>query len=162
MTNKSKITPESIKKRLEASAKGGRNKRGIKNKSTIDREKVLQLAKDIVAGRTRRLIDTQTLLAMGTIKVFVIRYEMIGKKKVAKKPELVTGEEQIINALHYEYADGESPNDNDEYYFVTTKDPDNQAINSLLDRTYGRSTENKVVSIEKGMGALLDEIEDEE
>lgn len=140
---------------------GGKNKKGTKNKSTIDRENVLNLAKDIIAGRTRKLVDTQTMLALGTIKVFRIRYEFVGKKRVAQKPELVTDDETIANVLYHEYADGEDPSDDSEYFFVTTKDPENQAIKDLLDRTFGKATENRNLTIDKGMGAILDAIEDE-
>jgi hypothetical protein len=42
-----------------------------------------------------------------------------------------------------------------------TKEPDNQALNSLMDRTFGKATENKNHIIQKGIGAILDEIEGE-
>lgn len=142
--------------------KGGKAKKGTKHKSTIDRERILEQAKDIVAGRTKKLIDTASMIAFGTIKCFVIKYDYIGKKRVARKPELVTDDETIANILYHEYADGEDISDDSEYYFVTTVDPNIIAIKELLDRTFGRATENKTITLEKGMGALLDEIEDED
>ena len=154
-------TPEHKAMLRRVASSGGKHRLGVKNKSTIDREKILAVAKDIVAGRTRKLIDTQTMLALGTIKVFVIRYDFIGKKRVARKPELVTDDETIANVLYHEYADGEDPSDDSEYFFVTTKDPENQAIKDLLDRTFGKATENRNVIFEKGMGEILDAIEDE-
>lgn len=142
---------------------GAGKKKGSKNVATIEREKVLEMAKDIIAGRTRRLIDTQTILATGGIKVYVMRSHWEGsgktKKLVKGKPEIVTDDEEICAALDSEFGDGESPNDENSYYFVITKDPDNQAINSLLDRTFGRTTENKTITLNKGMGEWLDEIE---
>ena len=152
-------TPEQIAKLKEAASRGGKANLGKKKQATIDRENVLNLAKDIIAGRTRKLVDTQTMLALGTIKVFRIRYEFVGKKRIAQKPELVSDDETIANVLYHEYADGEDPSDDSEYFFVTTKDPENQAIKDLLDRTFGKATENKILHVDKQMGAVLDELE---
>lgn len=159
---KLKKTPEQIAKLKEAGRKGGKANLGKKKSTTIEREKILEQAKDIVAGRTRRLIDTASMIAFGTIKCFVIKYDFIGKKRVARKPELVTDDETIANILYHEYADGEDPSDDSEYFFVTTVDPNIVAIKELLDRTFGKATENKTITLEKGMGALLDEIEGED
>lgn len=148
-----KISPE---RRKELSAKGGKNKKGTKNKTTIEREKVLEMAKDIIAGRTKALIDTQTILATGGIKIYKIIYDIkinyIGRGKtkqairtrVARKPEIVFREDEITAVLDHKYGDGEhteDPNHETEFFFVVTKDPENQAINSLLDRTFGKATE---------------------
>ena len=158
--NSKKEKPKQDMKAL--GAKGGKAKKGVKHKTTIERDKILEMAKDIVAGRTRRLIDTASMIAFGTIKCFVIKYDFIGKKRVARKPELVTDDETIASILYHEYADGEDMSDDSEYFFVTTVDPNIVAIKELLDRTFGKATENKTITLEKGMGALLDEIEEEE
>lgn len=158
-------TNQTTKKKKGGARPGAGRKKG-KAKKTIEREQILEMAKNIVAGRTRTLIDTQTLLAVGTIKVFVIRSHWEGqgknRRKVKSKPELVSNEEDIIKVIDYEYGEGENPSDDDEYFFVTTKEPDNQAINALLDRTFGKPTENKTLVVEKGMGALLDELEEDD
>jgi len=156
---KLKRSPKEVARIREMASKGGKAKLGAKHKTTIDRENVLNLAKDIIAGRTQKLIDTQTMLALGTIKIFRIRYEFIGKKRVAQKPELVSDDETIKEVLYHEYADGEDPSDDSEYFFVTTKDPENQAIKDLLDRTFGKATENRVLQVETKMGAILDALE---
>ncbi len=164
------------KKSKKKDNKGGKRpgagrKKGSLNKTTIERNKVLDLAKDIIAGRTRKLIDTQSVLAMGALKVFCIRSHWEGsgknKKLIRDKAFLVENEEDIIKILDYEYGDGEDPNKHEhgedwDYFFVVTKDPENNAINSLLDRTFGRPTEHKVLESTKGMGALLDDLEDED
>lgn len=151
-----KKTPE-FKARLRAFAlQGGKNRKGTKNKTTLEREKVLEMAKNIVAGRTKALIDTQTILATGGIKIFKIIYDIkidyvgTGKNKqarrtrVARKPVIVSREDEITAVLDHEYGDGkhtDEPNSETEFFFIVTKDPDNQAINSLLDRTFGKATE---------------------
>lgn len=155
-------SPEHIAMLKRVASSGGKTNKGKKKQATIDREKILEQAKDIVAGRTKKLIDTASMIAFGTIKCFSIKYDFIGKKRVARKPELVKDDATIASILYHEYADGEDPSDDSEYFFVTTVDPNIIAIKELLDRTFGRATENKTITLEKGMGALLDEIEGEE
>jgi len=136
------------------SRKGGLNRAGTKNKTTIAREQVLEHLKQTISDRAKKLIDIQTILANGGIKVFKIEYyyEMVGKTSVkkAKKPELVVTDDEIANALDFEFGDGDSPSDDQAFYFVITKDPDNQAINSLLDRAFGKATEFKKVGLDIG------------
>ena len=159
-------TPEHKAYMRKISANGGRAKKGKKHKTTIEREKVLELAKDIIAGRTKRLIDTQSILAMGAIKVYVIHSHWEGsgknKKRVKDKAEIVSDDEEIGRALDYEFGEGDNPSDDDSYYFVMTKEPDNSAIDSLLNRTFGKATENKNLTVDRGMGELLDEMEEDD
>lgn len=142
---------------------GGLRKRGTTARSVVERNQLLEIAKDIVAGRTRKLIDAQTMMAMGCIKVFVVRTFIDEKgNKVKGKPVIVSDEDEIANALDHEFAEGDTPNNEMNYYFVMTDRPDNQAINSLLDRTFGKPIENKNIVLQKGMGELLDELSSEE
>ncbi len=133
----------------ELGRKGSR--KGKKNKKTIDRERMLKEMQDHVASKSRTLMTSQMILAMGTIKVFRIDTETVGSGK-EKKPVLVTSDYEIINALDYYYAEGESPNDDDTYYFVSTKDPDNHAIKDLLDRTFGKAQESVAVQHSGSVG----------
>lgn len=150
-SKKSTKTPEELRKaRSEAGKIGGRNKRGKRSHLVLEREAVLEAWKNGVHKRTQSLLQAQTMLAMGAIKVFRIDYEWrgIGKNryKIAKKPDIVISEEEIMDALDHEYGAGESPSDDMKFYFVMTKDPDNSAINSLLDRTFGRAKESIEIS----------------
>lgn len=142
------------KKRTLPPGMGGRQPgagrpKGTRNALTVEREKVLEDWKNGVARRATALLQAQTVLATGCIKVFVIRshWEGSGKnaKRVRSKPEIVETDEEIIAALDHEYGDGESPNDDDVYYFVATKDPENGAIDSLLNRTFGKPKESVAV-----------------
>ena len=163
---------KTIKKKKGGARPNTGPKKGSKHQSTIDREKILEEAKNIVAGRTRKLIDTQTVLAMGAIKIFKIHYHWEGSDKkrtlIKDKAEIVENEEEIKKVIDYEYGSGdEDPNSHEDddkeydYFFVITKDPDNQALNSLMDRTFGRATENKNHIIQKGIGQILNDIEEE-
>ncbi len=161
------------KKKKGGKQPGAGRPKGRKNETTIDREKILETAKDIIAGRTRKLIDTQTILATGAIKIYKIHYHWEGSAKkrtlIKDKPELVENDQEIIQVIDWEFGSQEmgNPSDHDhedqeyDYFFVMTKEPDNQAINSLMDRTFGKATENKNIVANIGMGALLDEIEEE-
>ena len=162
-----------IKKKRGGARPGAGKPKGTKHQQTIDREKVLEEAKNIIAGRTRKLIDTQTILAMGAIKIYKIHYHWEGSAKkrtlIKDKPEIVEDDQEIIHVIDWEFGSGAmgDPNNHDQedqeydYYFVMTKEPDNQALNSLMDRTFGKATENKNHIIQKGIGAILNDIEQE-
>lgn len=147
------------KKRGGGKQPGAGRPKGRKNNATIEREAALEAFKNGVTKRANALMNVQTMLAFGTIKVFRIETEYSGsgknRKATRKKPVLVSDDEEIINALDYTYGDGESPNDDETYYFVTTKDPENNAINSLLDRTFGKPKEQIAI---KHTGLSLKEL----
>jgi hypothetical protein len=164
---------KTIKKKKGGARPNSGPKKGTKYTPTIEREKILEEAKNIIAGRTRKLIDTQTILAMGAIKIYKIHYHWEGSAKkrtlIKDKPEIVEDDEEIIHVIDWEFGSGAmgDPNNHDQedseydYYFVMTKEPDNQALNSLMDRTFGKATENKNHIIQKGIGAILNDIEQE-
>lgn len=145
--NNENINPQ--KKKNGGRRPGAGRPKGSKNLSTIEREEALESWKSDVAKRTRGLLQAQTILAVGCIKVFCIHshWEGSGKNRrlVKGKPKVVESEWEIIKALDYEYGDGDSPNTDTEYYFVSTKDPDNSAIDSLLNRTFGKPKESVAV-----------------
>ena len=64
-------------------------------------------------------------------------------KEVKSKPELVTNQTEIEEYLAGEYEDG------DDYYFITTTTPDNRALDSLIDRVFGKA-QQKVDVTSKG------------
>lgn len=142
------ISEELRKIKIEAGRKGGRNKKGKRSKLVLTREEALKAFHNGVIKSTTGLLNVQRMLAFGSIKVFRIdsHWEDSSngktKYKVKSKPILVSDEDEIIAALDYEFGSGESPNDDSTYYFVTTKDPDQRAIDSLLDRTFGRPKES--------------------
>lgn len=135
----------------EFASKGGKARLGIKHKTTMAREQMLEHLKQTISDRAKKLIDIQTVLANGAIKVFKTTYHFEGdgknRKKVANKPVLVEDTEELSNVLDYEFCEGENPSDDMQYFFVMTKEPDNNAINSLLDRAFGKATELKKVGL---------------
>lgn len=116
--------------------KGGRPK-GKKAQKTIEREEGLKLFRERVVRITSKLQNSQISLATGQQFLYVITTHMEGKKRVKDKPRLIT-DPKTIRA----YLDGTFDGNDDEFYYITTKEPDNKALDSLLDRTYGKAKEN--------------------
>ena len=121
--------------------KGGRPI-GSKSEKTLEKDRVLAKVKDKILQRAERIIDAQSSLALGQQYLYVIKTETINGKRVKSKPELVTDPETISQFLDGEYGDGDSLNDEEEYYFISTKEPSNQAIDSMMNRAFGRPTES--------------------
>jgi hypothetical protein len=82
-----------------------------------------------VAKNADQLFNAQMSLATGAALLFRVDKDEKGKDLPAVQ---VTDSEEIKA-----YIDGEV--DQDGYYFITTKLPDNKAIDSLLDRTFGKA-----------------------
>lgn len=111
----------------ENGKKGGRPL-GRKNLATIEKELELQYIKERVSKAKEKLLDAQISLAQGVSFLYRIDKDAKGKDK---KPELVTSQWEIE-----QYLSGET--DADSYYYITTQKPENNAIDSLLDRTVGK------------------------
>lgn len=134
----------------ENAKKGGRPA-GSKSQTTIDREQILKAWRGRAAGKADYLLDRQLHIAGGQAFLFRIDKEKIGPKRYRKlKPVLVTD----VNEIH-EYierltsgedmdhdsnsGDDESSDGESSYYYITIKEPNNLAIDSILDRTFGRA-----------------------
>lgn len=136
--------------------KGGR-KPGVKTYATLQKEAVLKQFRNEVMGITHVLFKEQLHLATGRSYLFKIDKKAVkttvGKKTIVKyinkPPKRVTAEGEILDYLKGMVKRGDHEDDSDPdsaYYFITTKDADNKAIDSLLDRTFGKSVQQ--VSIE--------------
>jgi hypothetical protein len=139
-------------------AKGGRRpgagrKPGKKLPKTLEREKTLEAYRQRVLKLADKLLDKQLVLANGQQFLYKIEKEWIktgaGEKAGywrGKKPELVENESEIREYLEHfvEEANGDPEDDQDPsatYYFITTKEPDSRTLDSIFDRTFGRSTQ---------------------
>jgi len=114
---------------------------GSKNSKTIDNEIVEDEIRQRVLRGKEALINAQFNLATGVAHLFVIETETdVNGKKTKKRPRLVEDQQTIENYLNGDY-EGE-----DDYYYITTKLPDNKAIDSLIDRTIGKSMQRTDVT----------------
>lgn len=118
--------------------------KGTKTDNTIFKnlvkEKVKQKLEQRVLGSMQSLLNAQFSLARGEqllYRVPVIKVETKGGgfKLEKQKPELVTDQNEIERFLAGEYDN----NKDYSYYYITTKQPENKAIDSLLDRVFGRA-----------------------
>lgn len=158
---------ERAKRLSELAKKSPRNgKRGM-SKARLTKEEAFRVVQERIIERSLKLTNAQTMLGLGTIKVFRIdaHYEYFGKikKLVKEKPVLVKSDEEIIKVLDNEYSNGEDPNYDDgdraTFYFVETKDANNQAIDSQLNRVFGKALDklditsggNKIAPVIVGM-----------
>lgn len=122
--------------------KGGRPK-GSLNKVTLEKRAVLDAFNQRVMLQADALFNAQFSLAVGTQKVFRIDETEDDKGKVKREHVLVTDPDEI-KALLDEHDGGNGEVDGS-YYYITTAMPDNRAIDSMLNRTFGKPTEHTVV-----------------
>lgn len=123
-----KLTPE----QAAAMGKLGGRKRGSKNQATKDREAALSDYRERVRHLTGNLLNYQLTLARG--QTFLYKIEINPKTKQKSRPILIEDQETIEAYLNHEL-----DNESDEYYYLTTKEPNTNTIDSMLDRTYGKS-----------------------
>lgn len=116
--------------------KGGKRKNAGRKKGSLGKKKLeekiflLELRQRVMRSMGE-LITSQMNLAIGTQMLFVIEKNKDGTRS---KPKLITNQKTIE-----EYLAGELDERDDEYYFITTERADNRAIDSLLDRTFGKA-----------------------
>lgn len=123
---------------------------------TLERHKVLEAMRQRIMNKADLLTDKQLSLAVGQQFLYKIEKEFInlgtdkkGNKKgywKNKRPKLVTDEWEIRAYLEnlVDVANGDVEDDQDEgatYYYITAKEPSNQALDSMLDRTFGRAAQ---------------------
>ena len=93
------------------------------------------------------LQDAQFTLAKGLTYLYKIEKKKIvgprgGVSYQAQKPVLVTDPEEMRAYIEGTIVEGDAGDENDPgatYYFLTAKDPDNKAIDSMLDRSFGKA-----------------------
>ena len=81
-------------------------------------------------------------LAVGVSFLYRIDKDEDGNNK---KAELVTDCDEIKSFLDA-HPEGEAGNVGDSYYYITTVKPDNSALDSMLNRAFGKPTEVHEIS----------------
>lgn len=129
--------------------KGGRPK-GVKTLAILQREEVMAKWRQRVFKFADRLLDSQMSLAAGQMFLYRIDKEFVATGKgpaggFYKKLRPVLVEDELeIRAYVERDVEGANPVDDDNdsgssYYYITAKEPNNQAIDSMLDRAGGRA-----------------------
>lgn len=138
---------ENLENLKNKSSWGGKRKKsgrkaGSLNKATLEKKKIEEAFTQRVLGSAERLFNSQFSLAQGCSHLYRID-EVRRGKEIKRKHVLVTDPEEIRMYLDEEV-------DPDKYYYITTKSPDNKAIDSLLDRAFGRAKQKVEVGGEDG------------
>lgn len=128
---------------------GGRPK-GRRNSKTLIALEVKRLRDQRILGMQDMLIDAQTSLARGQQFLYRIdKQEIVGPKGGKSyrnlPPKLVVDEWEIRDYLDNKITNGNSDDESDpsaSYYYMTTKEPVNQAIDSLNQSVFGRPKES--------------------
>lgn len=133
---------------------GAGRKPGKKLPKTLERERVLEAIRQRTMKIADRIVDKQLVLVNGQQFLYRIDKTWVktGKGETSgywknEKPVLVESEGEIRDYLERlsDEANGDIEDDKDPgtaYYFITVKEPSNQAIDSMLDRTFGKSTQS--------------------
>ena len=105
---------------------------GSKNKKTLEQEVVREEFRNRILLNVYDLLTAQMNIAKGSSYMYRIEETEKGKKKHV----LVTDPDEIAEVLDECEGNGVL---NDNYYYITTQAPDNRALDSLLDRVFGKS-----------------------
>lgn len=137
---------------------GAGRKPGALNAATLDRIKVNEHLRQRTMRVADRLFESQLTLAQGQTFLFRIDKQWVETKggKAGfwknKKPVIETSPEVIAAFLDGEYDDRDEENGGASYYFITTKEPQNMALDSMLDRALGGAP--KALEISNPDGSL--------
>lgn len=125
-----------------------------KNPDTIEKEEAIRQFKERVARHTDRIFNSQLDLALGEKYLMVVR--TIGKGTKQRRETEIISDPELIK----QYLDEELTDSNEEYYFMTTKGANNQALEALLNRAYGRPKDTlDVTSNGRTIGQVVQELD---
>lgn len=127
-------------------AKAGRGK-GSQNKATIERKTAETALKQRILKSVDRLFNAQLALAEG--QTYVMRIDETGEGKNKRREHNVVTSPEEIKAFLDEHEGGSGIVD-DTYYYITTKAPDNRAIDSMMDRVFGKA--RQTIGLDGGEG----------
>lgn len=163
--NSAKPVDKSVSKRGGARPGAGRPK-GKMEAKTIEKMHIKKAFEDRVAKNADQLFNAQMSVALGCQYLFKRERSGTGKKARWGKFMIVEDPEEILK-----YLDGEFKNSATKYFMLSTEKPDVKAIDSLLDRGFGRAPQNlnikddrpdPIAALLGKFGLLDDEEEDSE
>lgn len=112
---------------------GAGRPKGSQNEATKERLAIKQAFQDRVAANADRLFNSQFNLATGEQYLMCKRIVGIGTKQ-----RVVTDVVDSVETIK-DYINGDLDNSDDEYYFISTKPANGMAIDSMLDRAFGKA-----------------------
>jgi len=121
---------------------------GALSKQTLERNAVKAALEQRILQKADELHNAQYALAVGSLCIF--RVEQDGKKK---KHILVTDTDEIKEVL--DTNEGTSGKVGESYYIVSTQQPDNKAIDSMLDRVFGKAPQTIEINHNETVDKIL-------
>lgn len=115
---------------------GAGRKPGGMNKTTIESLRAKQAFIARVNKNVDRLFNSQLDLALGEKYLMVIK--TVGKGAKARRETTIVDDPETIKR----FFDGDLEDTETEYYFMTTKAANNIALDSLLNRSFGKPKES--------------------
>lgn len=144
-----------IKKKRGGKRIGSGRPPGRKDNKTLEKEAVLRVVEQRYMRATDSIVNARLSLARGQQFLFRIDKEEVkgpkgGTSYRSLPPKLVTAEWEIQSYLEGMISEGDHENENDPsaaYYYITTKEPVNAAIDSIENRVFGKPTESLAVDV---------------
>lgn len=115
---------------------GAGHPKGKKTKTVLEREAAAKVFKERVAKNVDRLFNAQLDLAVG--EKYLMLIETTGKGVNRKRTTSIVTDIEIIKR----FLDEDLDNTETEYYFMTTKPANNQALEGMLNRSFGKAKES--------------------
>lgn len=140
MASSKKQSLENLALAKLSNKKRGRRK-GQLSQKTLDKMRVKKNLDQRILRATDPIVNAQIALATGLSFLYKVHTD---KKGIRSRPELITTQGVIEDYLAGDLED----NDDGDYYYITTKEPNNQALDSLLNRVHGKPTESVAVTVE--------------
>lgn len=127
---------------------GAGKPKGHKHKATLERQKVLEAFNQRVMAKADALFNAQLTLAVGSMKVFRIDEIEDDKGKKRREHVHVTDADEIKRLL--DEHEGAAGDVDGVYYYFTDVLPDNRAIDSMMNRAFGKPTEHTEITGKDG------------
>lgn len=137
---------------------GAGKPKGSMNKKTVERKQAEEMMRQMILKKLTPIVNAQIQLAQGCTYLYRID-EILEDKKKTRKHVLVEDPreiEEIMNAT-----DGEAGSVGDNYYYLTTKSPENKAIDSLVDRVFGKAKQSMEITGDEDKPLVVRQIEAE-
>ena len=128
---------------------GAGRPKGKKNKATLERDAIRRRVEQRYLRAAEAIASAQLGLGVGSQYLMRIDKKWVKQGKGGywrnERPVRVESLSEIEEYLEGAIKNGDAADDTDSgaaYYFLTTKDPENIAINSMFDRALGKVKEN--------------------
>lgn len=138
---------EQIVAEVQALIPLGIRKKGLVKLEDVAVEEIEKEFKARVGYSAHKLLNAQMTLALGTQTLYKVVAGVDDKGKPCRRHVMVTDDEEIKA-----YLDDPDLTNGTDYYYITTKQPDLAAINSALDRLFGKAS-TKIVGANNADGS---------